>query len=131
MMRCDRHACLLSQAKQPQIHVVDICTCDSCNGRQRLSGVHHGAMQSGLLPPRLRTACPTVQGTALVKSAGREGVALAWNSWQEPAPPAPVTLILAMPRPKVLKRLYRHIPELGVKQIVRCAPGTLAERGSL
>ena len=60
-----------------------------------------------------------MQGSALVKSVGHEGVELAWNTWQDPAPPPPITLLLAMPRPKVLKRLWRRIPELGVRHIVR------------
>jgi hypothetical protein len=65
------------------------------------------------------------QGTALVKEVGEAGVALAWSSWQEPAPPAPITLLLAMPRPRALKRLWRQIPELGVKQVVRATPRSL------
>lgn len=57
-----------------------------------------------------------------MKSVESNGdVALSWNTWQDPAPPPPVALLLAMPRPRVLKRLWRSIPELGVKQVVRRA----------
>lgn len=58
------------------------------------------------------------QGTALVKAVQPEGVTLAWNAWQDPPPPPPVTLLLAMPRPKVLRRLWRQLAELGVSRIV-------------
>ena len=58
------------------------------------------------------------QGTALVKSAEHAAVTLAWNAWEDPPPPPPVTLLLAMPRPKALRRLWKQLAELGVSRIV-------------
>jgi hypothetical protein len=63
-----------------------------------------------------------LQGSALVKEVSEEGVTLLWNTWQDPGPPPPIALLLAMPRPKVLRRLWRVIPELGVKQVVSTSP---------
>ncbi|GAB2895550.1 16S rRNA (uracil(1498)-N(3))-methyltransferase [Microbulbifer echini] len=37
---------------------------------------------------------------------------------QSPPPPPPVTLILALPRPKMLKRIIQHVTALGVKRLV-------------
>lgn len=59
-----------------------------------------------------------MQGTALVKAVSEDGVSLAWNTWQDPSPPAPVALVLAMPRPRVLRRLWRQVAELGVSRVV-------------
>lgn len=59
-----------------------------------------------------------MQGTALVKEVAPGAVTLAWNAWEDPPPPPPVTLLLAMPRPKALRRLWRQLAELGVSRIV-------------
>jgi hypothetical protein len=59
-----------------------------------------------------------MQGTALVKAVSAGGVRLAWNTWQDPPPPAPLALVLAMPRPRVLRRLWRQIAELGISRVV-------------
>lgn len=59
-----------------------------------------------------------MQGTALVKEVTEGRVRLSWNTWQEPLAPAPITLLLAMPRPKVLRRLWATLAELGVAEVI-------------
>lgn len=58
-----------------------------------------------------------MQGTALVKEVTAQGVRLAWNTWEDPPAPAPVALVLAMPRPRVLRRLWRQIAEMGARSL--------------
>eukprot|EP00892_Ulva_mutabilis_P001896 jgi/Ulvmu1/11707/UM008_0118.1 len=59
-----------------------------------------------------------LKGTALVKAVEPATVTLAWNAWEDPSPPPPVTLLLAMPRPKALKRLWKQLAELGISRVV-------------
>ncbi len=56
-------------------------------------------------------------GTGTVININDSSVSLKVGMEQQPPPPLPVTLVLALPRPKVLRRLYRTISELGVKQL--------------
>ena len=53
-----------------------------------------------------------LQGTALVKEVGERSVRLLWNTWQQPQAPPPISLLLAMPRPKVLRRLWSSLAEV-------------------
>jgi RsmE family RNA methyltransferase len=56
-------------------------------------------------------------GTAIV-GIGRDRVVLSDVSLDRvPPPPLPVTLVLALPRPKVLNRVIASVASLGVKQI--------------
>lgn len=68
-----------------------------------------------------------MQGSALVKSVSGEGVRLAWNTWQDPPPLAPVALVLAMPRPRALKRLWRQLAELGISRVVLTITDTVPD----
>jgi len=56
-------------------------------------------------------------GTGTVININDSSVSLKVVMEQQPPPPLPVTLVLALPRPKVLRRLYRTISELGVKEL--------------
>lgn len=53
-------------------------------------------------------------------------------SWRQsmPEPPAPVTVLLGHPRPPVLKRLWRDLSSMGVREI-RVFTGELGERSYL
>jgi len=47
-----------------------------------------------------------------VKEVGERSVRLLWNTWQQPQAPPPISLLLAMPRPKVLRRLWSSLAEV-------------------
>ncbi|MDT8440939.1 MAG: 16S rRNA (uracil(1498)-N(3))-methyltransferase [Desulfuromonadales bacterium] len=57
-------------------------------------------------------------GTAGVVSFAAEQVELRVVLDQPPPAPQPLTLLLALPRPKVLKRILQAVAGLGVKQVV-------------
>ena len=59
-----------------------------------------------------------MQGTALVKEVNSTSVRLLWNTWRQPQAPPPIALIIAMPRPKVLRRLWSSLAEVGVAQVI-------------
>lgn len=57
------------------------------------------------------------KGVAEVRDVGASGVVL-WCSWESELPERPrVDLLLALPRPKVLKRLWAQLAALGVGRI--------------
>jgi 16S rRNA (uracil1498-N3)-methyltransferase len=57
-------------------------------------------------------------GTGTVTTAGCSAIEMDVRLDREPPAPLPVTLILAMPRPKVLRRVIRSSTVLGVKRVV-------------
>jgi 16S rRNA (uracil1498-N3)-methyltransferase len=57
-------------------------------------------------------------GEATVTEDGDTGVTLSFIASGRPPPPLPVTLILALPRPKMLKRVLIDAASLGIKRIV-------------
>jgi 16S rRNA (uracil1498-N3)-methyltransferase len=59
-------------------------------------------------------------GEAEVISAGAEELVLAPRLDEEPPPPAPLQLLLALPRPKILRRVLQAIASMGVKRVVLC-----------
>lgn len=56
-------------------------------------------------------------GTARVMAADAERIELEVTLEQAPPPALPLTLILALPRPKMLKRTIQHATALGVKNL--------------
>lgn len=56
-------------------------------------------------------------GTALIEQIDHQGIHLLATLDNNPPPPLPLTLLLALPRPKVLRRLLLHCTTLGIKQI--------------
>ncbi|MCG8685422.1 MAG: 16S rRNA (uracil(1498)-N(3))-methyltransferase [Desulfobacterales bacterium] len=56
-------------------------------------------------------------GTGTVLSMDRQGLVMDVCLSQDPPAPIPLTLVLALPRPKMLKRILQSISSLGVKEI--------------
>ncbi|SEA30312.1 16S rRNA (uracil(1498)-N(3))-methyltransferase [Microbulbifer marinus] len=56
-------------------------------------------------------------GTGEVVSLSSESVELRVDFHSTPPAPLPLTLILALPRPKMLKRVIQHVTALGVKRL--------------
>lgn len=56
-------------------------------------------------------------GSGLITDIDSEAVELQVELTQLPPAPLPVTLLLALPRPKMLKRILQAVTSLGVKQI--------------
>src|SRR5512138_2696984 len=57
-------------------------------------------------------------GEGEVLSAGEDALLLAARLDQEPPPPAPLQLLIAIPRPKILRRVLQAVSSLGVKRVV-------------
>jgi RsmE family RNA methyltransferase len=57
-------------------------------------------------------------GEAAVLAVSADEVVLAPRLDVEPPPPAPVALLLALPRPKILRRVLQAAASMGVKRIV-------------
>ena len=58
------------------------------------------------------------RGQGRIEEAGASQVRLRWEPAGDPPPPAQVDVLLALPRPKVLKRLWSALASLGVGRIV-------------
>jgi len=57
-------------------------------------------------------------GTATVLDISKDQIHLRVQLQQTPPPPVSITLIMAMPRPKVCKRILQGVTSMGVKRIV-------------
>ncbi|WP_226646009.1 16S rRNA (uracil(1498)-N(3))-methyltransferase [Microbulbifer variabilis] len=57
-------------------------------------------------------------GFGQITSLSDQQVELQVGLTKSPPPPPPITLILALPRPKMLKRIIQHVTALGVKKLV-------------
>lgn len=58
-----------------------------------------------------------LMGEALIEQIDHRGIHLLATLDKEPPAPLPLTLLLALPRPKVLRRLLLHCTTLGIKHI--------------
>lgn len=56
-------------------------------------------------------------GTGKITSLGTHELEMKIQLDQQPPKPLPITLLLALPRPKMLKRVLQSVSSLGVKQI--------------
>jgi len=91
------------------------------DGRIRLAdrrAAHIQGVLRGVPGQRLRVgvidgAC----GWGVIECADGDGVVLRWEGDGEIPPPARVDLLLALPRPKVMKRLWAPLASLGVRSV--------------
>lgn len=58
-----------------------------------------------------------MMGEAELLAEGADGLVLAPRLDREPPPPSPVSLLLALPRPKILRRVLQAAAAMGVKKI--------------
>ena len=56
-------------------------------------------------------------GSGVITAITSNTITMVINLADEPPPPCPVHLVLALPRPKMLKRIVRTVAELGIKQL--------------
>lgn len=77
--------------------------------QQVLRGQQGQALRAGILGGRL--------GLAHVRKIEQTQVHIEFESLSDPPAPRPLKLVLALPRPKVLRRVLAHITTLGVKEI--------------
>lgn len=57
-------------------------------------------------------------GTAEITAIESDHLMLNFNLDRSPPPPLPVTLVMALPRPKMLKRTFQTIAAMGVKKLI-------------
>ncbi len=80
---------------------------------QHVRQVHRAAVGDRLRVGRL----DGLLGDALVIGLGEERLELEVQLWQPPPTPLDCLLLLALPRPKMLKRVLQSVTSLGVKRI--------------
>lgn len=89
--------------------------------RVSLTGRRHAHIKKVLRAgPGGRVACGILNanmGTAVILHIDDKTVEMAVTLDQTPPAPLPVTLVLALPRPKMLKRIIQNVTSLGVKDI--------------
>ncbi len=56
-------------------------------------------------------------GVANITELSDTSATLVTNLNQKPPAPLPLTVILALPRPKMMRRIFRNIAELGIKEL--------------
>ncbi|NHN37655.1 16S rRNA (uracil(1498)-N(3))-methyltransferase [Pseudomaricurvus alcaniphilus] len=81
---------------------------------QHILEVHQLASGASVRAGRLNGAI----GSALVEHISGSEAQLRVDLTREPPPPLPLTLIVALPRPKMIKRIVQTIATMGVKKLV-------------
>lgn len=59
-----------------------------------------------------------LMGTGIIQSIDQHAVKLTVELDQQPPAKLPLTIILALPRPKMIRRLFRSVAELGVEELI-------------
>jgi len=94
------------------------------DGTARLSGrrARHAREVLGAEPGRhIRVGVVGgAMGEAEVLSSSKDDLWLAPRLHREPPRPAPLQLLLALPRPKVLRRVLQAVAAMGLKRVVLC-----------
>ncbi|WP_101757716.1 16S rRNA (uracil(1498)-N(3))-methyltransferase [Oceanicoccus sp. KOV_DT_Chl] len=57
-------------------------------------------------------------GSGIIEAIDQHAVTLAVDLYQTPPVKLPLTIILALPRPKMIRRIFRTVAELGVTQLI-------------
>lgn len=57
-------------------------------------------------------------GRGLITNVDERGIVLDIELTQQPPKKLPLTIILSLPRPKMIKRIFRSIAELGVQELI-------------
>ena len=78
--------------------------------RDILSAVQGQDLQVGMLGGKL--------GTGRISALAKDAVELTILLQHEPPPPLPATVIMALPRPKVFRRVLQGLTAMGVKRII-------------
>ena len=93
----------------------------SLTGRAKITGrrAQHIAHVIGAEPGTTLSAglCNGLRGEAIIESMEENAITLSVSLSQPPAAPLDITLVLALPRPKVLGRVIRSCTELGIKSL--------------
>lgn len=79
-----------------------------------ITQVHRSAVGDTLRVGKLNG----LMGTATITALGDSHAELAVTLTQAPPEKLPLTIILALPRPKMLRRIFRSVAELGVEQLI-------------
>lgn len=79
-----------------------------------ITQVHRAAVGDTLRVGKLNG----LMGTATISALGDSHVELAVVLTQPPPEKLPLTIILSLPRPKMLRRIFRSVAELGVEQLI-------------
>ncbi len=82
------------------------------HAREVLGAVPGSRIRAGVVGGRM--------GEAEIVGAGKDELVLSPRLDQEPPPPAPLQLLLALPRPKILRRVLQAVASMGVKRVVLC-----------
>jgi len=94
----------------------------SPGGRVRLDdrrAVHILKVLKGRVGQSVRMGCiNAATGTGVIEEAGARHVVLRWESDPAAPPPVRIDLLLALPRPKVLRRLWAPLASLGVGRVI-------------
>lgn len=94
------------------------------DGRARIVGtalVHVREVLGKEVGATLRVGvCGGLRGHAQVLASTRDAIELLCTFDEPPPPKRPVELVLALPRPPVLRRLLQHVTAMGVGRIVLC-----------
>jgi 16S rRNA (uracil1498-N3)-methyltransferase len=81
---------------------------------EHIRDVHRATVGDSLRIGELNGLC----GVATITSFTDESLSLDVNLDTPPPPKLPLTLILALPRPKMLRRILRSVAELGVAELI-------------
>ena len=57
-------------------------------------------------------------GSGCIICSDAAGIELTVSLEREPPPKLPLTIVLALPRPKMLKRIFRSVAEFGVRELI-------------
>jgi len=81
---------------------------------QHIRNIHQSKMGDSVKIGKLNG----LMGTGIIQSIDQDGVEMTVEFYQQPPAKLPLKIILALPRPKMIRRLFRSIAELGVEELI-------------